>query len=252
MSKGRHFLLIDIGNSRTKVALSSEEELLSHLEISTSSLAATKGEILFQGVSEWPCFDRVILASVVPDCCAGIEKFFGERLLNISCRTKLGIGIDYPSPETIGADRLANSAAAVHLYGAPAVVVDFGTALTFDVVDASSRYIGGVIAPGLNAMTDYLHQKTALLPSIELSEPDSVIGKSTLQAMLSGAVFGYRGLVEFILKEIQSTFPGKAKVIATGGYAELISKKLPIIEVVSPHLTLEGLRIVAGLNAHSG
>src|SRR5205807_2610536 len=150
---------------------------------------------------------------------------------------------DYPRPETIGADRLANAAGVVALHGAPAVVVDFGTAVTFDVISRDKKYIGGVIAPGLEAMTDYLYQRTALLPKITLREPRSVLGKSTREAMLSGAVHGYRGLVREILREIRrDVFRGeKIKVVATGGYAELIAAKLPELRNVQPDLTLEGL-----------
>ena len=112
------------------------------------------------------------------------------------------MGIDYPRPETIGADRLANATAATALYGSPAVVVDFGTAVTFDVISADRKYIGGVIAPGLNAMTDYLHKRTALLPRVTLREPRRAVGRSTAEAMRSGAVYGYRGLVAEILRQV--------------------------------------------------
>jgi type III pantothenate kinase len=109
----------------------------------------------------------------------------------VSHKITLGVGIDYPKPETIGADRLANAAAAVALYGSPAIVVDFGTAVTFDVISAAGDYAGGVIAPGLNAMTDYLHNRTALLPRVSLREPHRAIGRSTVEAMRSGAIHGY-------------------------------------------------------------
>ena len=130
------------------------------------------------------------------------------------------------------------------------VVVDFGTAVSFDVISRARLYVGGVIAPGLAAMTDYLHQRTALLPRISLLEPPSAIGKSTRKAMLAGAVHGYRGLVRQILVEIAKELrvPRKLCVVATGGYAELISAGLPEIQVVRPDLTLQGLRMIAGLN----
>src|SRR5205807_2201603 len=127
-----------------------------------------------------------------------------RQLGNIDCleltpRTLRGIGIDYPRPGTIGPDRLANAVAARHRFGAPAVVVDFGTAVTFDVVNRAGNYAGGIIAPGLAAMTDYLHEKTALLPRIKIREVRQVVGKSTEHAMLVGAVHGYRGLVRELL-----------------------------------------------------
>ena len=158
--------------------------------------------------------------------------------------------IDYPKPKLIGADRLANAAAVAKLYGYPAIVVDFGTAVTFDIISASGAYIGGVIAPGLEAMTNFLYQRTALLPKLSLKEPQRAIGKSTLDAMRSGAVFGYRGLVREILARIKAEQFSRKKVavIATGGYARLIASKLPEVALVHPHLTLEGLRIVGNLN----
>ena len=130
-------------------------------------------------------------------------------------------------------------------FGAPVVVVDFGTAVTFDVVDARGNYIGGIIAPGLAAMTDYLHEKTALLPKIQIREVTAVIGKNTGQAMLIGAVHGYRGLVRELIAELKRDLKiKKLPVVATGGYAKLIAAKLPEISAVAPDLTLEGLRLV--------
>jgi type III pantothenate kinase len=155
------------------------------------------------------------------------------------------VGIDYPRPATIGPDRLANAVAAHHHFGAPAVVVDFGTAVTFDVVDAAANYVGGVIAPGLAAMTDYLHEKTALLPRIRIRDPRAVIGKSTEEAMLIGAAHGYRGLVRELICELRAELKHpKLPVVATGGYAKLIAAGLPEIQSVEPNLTLEGLRLV--------
>ena len=130
-------------------------------------------------------------------------------------------------------------------FGAPSLVVDFGTAVTFDVVDAKGDYAGGIIAPGLAAMTDYLHEKTALLPQITIREVKTAIGKSTEQAMLIGAVHGYRGLVRELIAELKKELKVKRlPVVATGGYAELIAAKLPEIGAVEPNLTLEGLRLV--------
>jgi type III pantothenate kinase len=196
-----------------------------------------------------------VISSVVPEkeklLVRALEK--KSRVLLVRPDVKLGVGIDYPQPKSIGADRLANAASAVAIYGAPVVVVDFGTAVTFDIISSKKNYVGGVIAPGLEVMTDYLYQRTALLPKITPAEPASAIGKSTREAMLAGAVFGYRGLVKQILTEIkrelrESESRGKMKVITTGGYAELIAAKLPEIDLVHPHLTLEGLRIIATLN----
>ncbi len=130
-------------------------------------------------------------------------------------------------------------------------MVDFGTAVTFDIISRAGHYIGGVIAPGLGAMTDYLYQKTALLPKIDLEEPTDVIGKSTREAMLAGAIYGYRGLVRQIVTEIVAKLEGKAHIVATGSYASLIAAKLPELQIVDPDLTLEGLRIIATRNLPS-
>jgi type III pantothenate kinase len=153
-------------------------------------------------------------------------------------------------PKTIGADRLANAAAVTALYGCPAIVVDFGTAVTFDIVSGQKKYVGGVIAPGLEAMTNFLYQRTALLPKLSLKEPRSAIGRSTIQAMMAGAIFGYRGLVKELIARIRAEMRSrsKIKIVATGGYAKLIAARLPEIQAVHQHLTLEGLRIVANLN----
>lgn len=240
------FLLIDNSNSFTKFALSSRDELGPVRRHATSDLDT---QTLHRVLRGWR-FDAVVMSSVVPMKGELIARTLGDwPLIKVGAKTKLGVGIDYPQPKSIGADRLANAAVAVPFFGAPVVVVDFGTAVTFDIVDRRKNYVGGVIAPGLEAMTDYLHQRTAQLPKITLLEPPSVIGKSTRHAMLAGAVFGYRGLVREILTEIRAELGvRKLKVVATGGYAELIAAGVEEIDEVHPNLTLEGLRLIAGLN----
>jgi type III pantothenate kinase len=172
--------------------------------------------------------------------------------LTLTPASVCGIGINYPRPKTIGPDRLANAVAARHHYGAPAVVVDFGTAVTFDVVDRRGDYVGGIIAPGLAAMTDYLHEKTALLPKIKVREVRAVIGKNTEQAMLIGAVHGYRGLIHGLLHKLKRELKcSRLPVVATGGYARLMAARLPDITAVEPLLTLEGLRLVWMRNERS-
>jgi type III pantothenate kinase len=238
------FLLIDNSNSFTKLALADRKEILgAPKRLSTRELT---GDALRQALKGWE-WQRTILSSVVPSKGELImETIAPAPILNITAKTKLNVGIDYPDPKTIGADRLANAAAAVALYTAPVVVVDFGTAVSFDIISKEKAYIGGVIAPGLEAMTDYLHQRTALLPKITLLEPPSAIGKSTKHAMLAGAVHGYRGLVRNILQEIMKELGvKKLKVVATGGYADLITAGLPEITEVRAELTLEGLRRIA-------
>lgn len=247
--KSAPYLLINNNNSRTKFALSSKTALLNHRVIDTHALTQ---ESLLNEVSDWQ-FQNIVLASVVPEKAKLIRKAFSRdySLLEISHQINLGITIDFPDPSTIGADRLANAAAVVAIHeSAPAIVVDFGTAVTFDIISANRAYIGGVIAPGLDAMTDYMHDRTALLPKIDLAEPPAAIGKSTVDAMLSGAVHGYRGLVKEILAQIESELKSKQPplIVATGGYAELIAEGLPKIDSVDPYLTLEGLRIIGNLN----
>lgn len=240
------FLLIDNSNSFTKLALSSRDCVSSSRKLRTTEVAP---ETLRKVMRGWK-FARVVLCSVVPDKRDIITACLNDFPLHeVSWRSSLGVGIDYPKPASIGADRLANAAYAASAYGAPCVVVDFGTAVTFDIISAEKKYIGGVIAPGLESMTDYLHQRTALLPKISLIEPPGPIGKSTKHAMLAGAVYGYRGLVREILAEIKRELGAKKlRVIATGGYADLIAAGVKEIESVHPGLTLEGLRMIAGLN----
>jgi type III pantothenate kinase len=173
-----------------------------------------------------------------------VREVWKLKPLELTPKTLRGVGIDYPKPNTIGPDRLANAVAARHHFGAPVVVVDFGTAVTFDVVNRAGDYVGGIIAPGLAAMTDYLHEKTALLPRIQIREIKTAVGKSTEQAMLIGAVHGYRGLVRGLLAQLkQELKTSQLPVVATGGYAKLIAAKLPEISAVEPNLTLEGLRL---------
>ena len=243
------YLLIDVSNSFTKIGFASEKRLREVDRFPTAALTAARLARILRGRE----VRRVVVSSVVPEKNRAIQNAVprGAGILWITSRIKLGISIDYPQPRSIGADRLANAAAVVSLYGAPAIVVDFGTAVTFDIVSRKGSYIGGVIAPGLEAMTNYLHQRTALLPKISLKEPASPVGKTTVGAMRAGAVIGYRGLVREILQEIRRDRFARSpvSVIATGGYARLIAGRLPEIDSVHPNLTLEGLRIIGNLNS---
>jgi type III pantothenate kinase len=238
------WLLIDNSNTRTKFALGNESGLqtwrgvLATADISPESIKSLLAEV---------GFDAVIICSVVPAKAEILRQFFHGRhpLHFLDHRSPLGMAIDYPLPSQIGADRLANAAGVVSRHGAPAIVIDFGTAVTFDVISDQPAYCGGVIAPGLGAMSGYLPQKTALLPIIDLEEPPSAIGKSTIHAMQAGAVFGYRGLVREIIHRLRAEMSGKVAIIATGGDAALIARGLPEIENVDPDITLDGLRQVA-------
>jgi type III pantothenate kinase len=234
-------LLVNLNNTSTKIALSDKERLLKKKVIPTGKLTPTAVD---RAVGRWS-FDYAVVGSVVPNKTGIFRKKLPGRLIEVSAALDLGIGIDFPEPQSIGADRLANAVSVAARFGVPAVVVDFGTAVTFDIISHRKQYIGGVIAPGLGVMTEYLYQKTALLPRISLSEPNSIIGKSTRDAMLAGAIFGYRGLVRQIVTEIVGELEGKAHIVATGSYASLIATKLPELQIVDPDLTLEGLRIIA-------
>ena len=248
MARRSDYLLIDISNAFAKVAFASTERVSNPARIPTAELSSV---VVAEFLSRRQV-NKLVVSSVVPTKNRVISKAAHNKaqLLWLDWKLKLGITIDYPKPESIGADRLANAAAVVELYGCPAIVVDFGTAVTFDVVSKGRRYIGGVIAPGLEAMTDFLYQRTALLPRLSLKEPHRAVGKSTVGAMRSGAVFGYRGLVREILARIKAEQFSREKVavVATGGYARLVVNEVPEVGVVHPHLTLEGLRIVGNLN----
>ena len=282
-------LIVDNSNTRTKCALADGNQLdpwraiIPTPEISPKSLEECLADI------NW---DASIISSVVPQKAAILASWLGNKPCHqLSHLSKLPIGINYPKPEQIGADRLANAVGAHALFGSPCIVLDFGTAVTFDVIasaddGASARraggaqahaddrkevqapagdgasaqraggaqasnhasYQGGVIAPGLASMTEGLANRTALLPHITLQEPECAIGKSTEQAMLAGAVYGYRGLVREILHNLNQEFSNDPLVIATGGDAPLITRGLDEITHLAPDLTLEGLKIIAHLN----
>lgn len=238
------WLLIDNSNTRTKFALGNAECLLAwRAVLMTDEISSvTLGNLLEDVV-----FDAVMICSVVPLKAAILNSYFFSRcpLHFLNHMSPLGMGIDYPNPAQIGADRLANSAGVLSRHRVPAIIIDFGTAVTFDVISAEPAYCGGVIAPGLGAMSGYLSKKTALLPVIELSEPNSAIGKSTVHAMQVGAVFGYRGLVKEILARICQELTGQPWIVATGGDAYLIAHGVSEISIVDLDITLDGLRQVA-------
>lgn len=239
-------LLIDNSNSRTKFAIGTDAGLdggwramLVTADVDATSLA---------GVLDGVAFDAAAVASVVPQKAACIRGFFDARGIPahfVSAESPLGMAIDYPEPSQIGADRLANAVGVVARHGAPAIVIDFGTAVTFDVVSNKPAYCGGVIAPGLGAMSGYLSHRTALLPVVDLEEPPSAIGKSTAAAMRVGAVIGYRGLVREILNAVRAEMEGSPHIVATGGDAGLIARGLPDIETCDEDLTLDGIRRIA-------
>jgi len=261
-------LLFDIGNTHTHVGLANSRRVVKQADVPTTGWFNGIAAKLVRKFAGHATPNGAVLCSVVPRATPLVRKFVaqfgapstgsarkkmhqpagtvsGVPMLELTQKTLRGVGIDYPKPDTIGPDRLANAIAARHHFGAPVVVLDFGTAVTFDVVNCAGDYAGGIIAPGLAAMTDYLHEKTALLPRIKIREIKTSIGKSTEEAMLVGAVHGYRGLVRELIGELKRELKVKRlPVVATGGYAKLMASKLPEISAVEPNLTLEGLRLV--------
>ena len=261
-------LLFDIGNTNSHLGLANDRRVVKHANLPTPAWFEGTAEKRVKRFVGRAGLEGVALCSVVPRATPFVRELVarlgapvskpakkkycrrdgpdaGIPLLELTAKTVRGIGIDYPKPDTIGEDRLANAVAARRRFGAPVVVVDFGTAVTFDVVNRAGNYAGGIIAPGLAAMTDYLHEKTALLPRIRIREVKTVVGRSTEQAMLVGAVHGYRGLVRELIAELKRELQVKhLPVVATGGYAKLMAAKLPEMTAVEPALTLEGLRLV--------
>jgi len=242
-------LLFDIGNTHTHLGLANDRRVIRQANIPTNAWFKREAAERVRRFVGPMNISGAALCSVVPSATPlavrTVERIWRLFCLVLSPGTLSGVGIDYPRPTTIGPDRLANAVAVSHHFGAPAVVVDFGTAVTFDVVDRNRNYIGGIIAPGLAAMTDYLHEKTALLPKIEIRDTKAVVGKNTREAMLIGAVHGYRGLIRELIAELkQELKASRLPVVATGGYASLIAARMPEITSVDPLLTLEGLRLV--------
>lgn len=241
-------LLLDIGNTHAHLGLSDADAIRKQTNVSTRLLSAKDGLKSLEKFVGSARLEGASLCSVVPKLTPRIRRFvrsaFKTELFELTSDTLTGIEIDYPKPASIGPDRLANALAAKHACGFPSVVVDFGTAVTFDIVNREGNYSGGIIAPGLAAMTSYLHEKTALLPRIRIREIDKVIGKSTEEAMLIGAVHGYRGLVRELIKELKRELRNRSlPVLATGSYASLIASRLSEITTVVPELTLDGLRL---------
>lgn len=250
-------LLFDIGNTHTHLGLASEERVVKRADIPTKAWQEGNASAMVRRFIVGKNIKAAALCSVVPRVTPLVVKTVRALaeipVLQLTHKTVRGVGIDFPRPASIGPDRLANAVAARHRFGSPVVVVGFGTAVAFDVVNADGNYIGGIIAPGLAAMTDYLHEKTALLPRIRICEIETVIGKSTRQAMLIGAVHGYRGLVRELIAKLKKELGAKKlPVVATGGYAALIAAKLPEISAVAPDLTLEGVRLTWLRRASAG
>jgi type III pantothenate kinase len=243
-------LVIDIGNTSTSIGFYRNGKVTGDRRCKSrfSDTAEVEALLTVRPV------EGVIIASVVPAVNARWKRVIKNAGLPVplflSHELELGVPVDYPHPEKIGADRLANAAAAKQLLGTPSVVCDFGTALTFDILHESRGYIGGIICPGLPLMFDYLAEKTALLPHVEPSRTKAVVGRNTKQAMQIGARLGYRGMVREILDKLQDELGIKQlPVCCTGGYAGWIFKDWDVPATIDPKLTLRGLGYIAELNS---
>ncbi len=250
-------LAVDIGNTNTGFALYDGDECVGQWRLSTNRLRTSDEFTLWLenflkrlGV-EVSAVKTSIVACVVPSCrfaiLSALAELFGKEPLLISAKlmSEVGVEVKLDNPREVGADRLINAYAATQTYGAPAIVLDFGTATTFDVADANSAYIGGVIAPGINLSLEALHRAAAKLPSVEIKNPAKAIGTSTETAMQSGIYFGYLGMIERIVKEIRAELDEQPKVIATGGLAPLFAKNSDVIDELDADLTVRGLHLVA-------
>ncbi|MFM1769095.1 MAG: hypothetical protein RJA22_1624 [Verrucomicrobiota bacterium] len=241
-------LLLDIGNTHTHLGLADAGGVRRQGQVATRGWRDGRAEAAVRRFAGRARVEGAAVCSVVPWATPRAERVLRRvwrvAPYRLTAASLVGLGVRYPRPETIGPDRLANAVAARLLYGAPSVVIDFGTAVTFDVVDRRGDYVGGIIAPGLAVMTDYLHEKTALLPRIRIREEKGVIGRNTEQAMRIGAVHGYRGLIRELLGRLRRELGARRlRVVATGGYARLMAAGLPEIAEVRPALTLEGLHL---------
>jgi len=252
-------LAIDVGNTNVVIGVYQGQELLaswraaSRAQRTVDEYAVLIEEFLTQRGMHLSQVRGCCVGSVVPKLttifAAFAQKYLRDQAVVVGAPgVKTGMVIRTDSPRLVGADRIADAVAARQLYGTPAIVVDFGTATTFDVVSQEGEFLGGAIAPGLGISARALYDYTAKLPQIDLVMPERVIGQNTVASMHSGVVYGYVGLVERVIAGIQEELDGKARVIATGGLASLIAPQAKSIELVNPNLTLEGLRIIYGLN----
>ncbi|MCP5520666.1 MAG: type III pantothenate kinase [Verrucomicrobiales bacterium] len=242
-------LLLDVGNTHTHLGLANNRRVVRQTVMPTPHWRRRDGLRAVRDFAGAHPVTGTVFCSVVPAVDpalqGGVKRAFGLAPLKLDHRTVRGVGVRYAKPDTIGADRLANAVAARIRFGAPVVVVDLGTAVTLDVVDARGDYIGGIIGPGLSAMTDYLHEKTALLPRVSVRAVRRTIGRNTEEAMLIGAVKGYRHLISGLLEDLRHELASpELPVVFTGGCAQLVARGIAQVSAVAPDLTLEGLRLV--------
>ncbi|MCK4777411.1 MAG: type III pantothenate kinase [Actinomycetia bacterium] len=256
-----YLLAIDVGNTQTSIGVFEENKLFEHWRVSTNK-EETADEI---GLTVLNLFkmkdikakeiDGVVISSVVPHCTISlnemVQKYFSLVPLIVNPGIKTGISILYDNPREIGADRIANATAALKLYGAPIIIVDFGTATTFDVISSKGDYIGGIITPGVEISAEALFEQAAKLARVELVAPEKYIGKNTKSSLQAGIIFGTVGMVDYLVNQISKELRKKPKVIATGGLGELIISYSDTIEEYNQDLTLIGLKIIYKKNLKS-
>ncbi len=251
-------LTVDIGNTQIALGMFDREELIGHWRVSTDP-TATFDEMRWQltGILESDGFTQndingVCLSRVVPSMTTTLRRVaphvVAGEVVVVEPGVRTGLSIEIDNPREVGADRIVNSVAARQRYGSPVVVVDFGTSTNFDVVGPTGAYLGGVIAPGLEIATNALVSGTAALRRVEFSPPRNVIGKGTVEAIQSGAIYGHAGLVDGIMERVADEFDGPVTRVATGGLAPTIVPHCRSVDTVDPYLTLEGLRIIFDLN----
>jgi type III pantothenate kinase len=253
--------VFDVGNTNTVLGVYKNEELIHHWRIETHR-NRTEDEYgmviksLFDHVQlPFTAIDGIIISSVVPPIMFGLErmcqKYFHVKPLIVGPGIKTGLNIKYDNPREVGADRIVNAVGAIHEYGSPLIIVDFGTATTYCYINEEKQYLGGAIAPGIAISTEALYTRASKLPRIEIVRPDGVVGKNTISAMQSGILYGYVGQVEGIVNRMKVESKQTPTVIATGGLAGLISQESTIIDVVDPFLTLKGLQLIYKRNVES-
>lgn len=252
-------LAIDIGNTNIKYGIYGEEGLAASFRVSSrlSRTADEYGSVLINLLASKGLktgdIDGVIMSSVIPSLnytiCHMCEYFFGISPMMVGPGIKTGLNIKGDNPKEVGADIIVNSVSAFRKYGGPVIVIDFGTATTFDVISEKCELLGVVISPGIKTSLEALTSNTAQLPTVELESPKSVIGKNTKTSMQSGIIFGFAGLVDNVINKIKKELKtDEIKVVATGGLGEIIAKEVKSINVVDRTLTLDGLKTIYGLN----